>query len=943
MPKSPMLRRFAFVTLALLVAVPVGAQQPVLRSETLAGLELRTIGPANMSGRFVDLAVVEEDPYTFYAASATGGVWKTVNNGVTWDPVFQEQGTHSVGDIAVHQRDTSVVWVGTGERANRQSNSWGDGVYKSADGGESWTHMGLEETRHIGRIRMHPANPDIVYVAAIGHLWGPNEERGLYKSVDGGETWEKILYVDENTGIIDVAVDPEQPNILYAASYQRRRTPFGFHGGGPGSALWKSTDAGETWRKLTTGLPGGTWGRIGIDIYDADPRIVYISLEKGYRFNASTAYVERGHDAGVFRSDDRGESWTLMSDWNPRPMYASQILVDPNDDCVIYMENAFSRSTDCGKTFEVLDQTLHGDDRFLWVDPDDSRHLIKADDGGIGISYDGAETWLYITNLPVSQFYRVAVDNQNPYNIYGGLQDNGSWVGPNATYRREGVLNEDWTRTGGGDGFLSLPDTVDTNIFYSESQYLGLVKRDRRTWEAQSIRPGDPRGHIGERRNFDWFFAGDPIGELENAMAPANWDGPYLISPHNNEVLYAGTDHLWKSTDQGVTWIDLGGMTSETDRRDLKIMGQAVGDSVPSIDDGAPYWPTVTVIAESPVQEGVLYAGTDDGRLRGSRDGGATWTDLHPLLPGLPEMAWVNGIEASRYAPGRVYVVINNYRNDDYGNYLYRSDDYGQTWRSIVGDLPAERVLRTVREDPRNPDVLWLGSELGVFVTTNAGAHWVELDNNLPTLAINDLVIHPRDNDLILGTHGRGVWILDQVNAIQEMTPAVLTSDAHLFTIEPAEQIRYAGEKAHTGDMIFRGENPPAGAIIDFYLREAPDSGDVAITIHDASGVEINRLELEAAAGINRAIWDLHYASLPAAPGRRGRGGPDGPLVVPGTYTARLTLNGRSYEQPVTVREDPRMACRGTPSGCPIRAEWTERLLVIADLYRAAVAAETDA
>lgn len=918
---------------AALAPGAAAAQAPIPSSGTLAGLQLRNIGPANMSGRVVDMEVVESDPYTMYVASSTGGVWKTGNNGVTWQPVFEKEATHSVGDIAVHQRDTSIVWVGTGERANRQSNSWGDGVYKSTDGGRSWTNMGLRESRHVGRIRLHPENPDIVFVAAMGHLWGPNRERGLYKSSDGGKSWRNVLFVDENTGVVDVAIDHEDPRVMYAASYQRQRKPFGFHGGGPGSALWKSTDGGDSWRKLTTGLPGGPWGRIGIDIYRKDSDTVYIALEKGYRFNASTAYVRRAGDAGVFRSTDKGETWQQMSDWNPRPMYASQIHIDPNDACVLYMQNEFARSTDCGKTFRPIDQSLHGDDRYLWIDPADSRHMVKLDDGGIGISYDRAASWLFVSSLPLSQWYRVALDNSNPYRIYGGLQDNGSWVGPNATYRSEGVLNEDWTRTGGGDGFLSLPDTVDGDVFYSESQYLGLLKRSHRTGQAQAIRPGDPQGAIGERRNFDWFFAGEEVGPLENAMAPGNWDGPYAISPHDNRVLYAGTDHLWKSADGGQTWSDLGDMTTGADRRQLKIMGQAVGDSVPSIDDGAPYWPTLSIIAESPLEAGLLYVGTDDGRVRGSRDGGRSWTDLHPRIRGLPSGAWINGIEPSAHQAGRVYVVVNNYRNDDNRNYLWRSDDRGATWRDVTGNLPADRVLRTVREDPRNPDVLWLGTELGLFVTTDGGTHWVELKNNMPTLPFNDLRIHPRDNDLVLASHGRGVWILDQVNAIQELTPRVLASPAHLFSIQPAEQIRYRSEKAHTGDMYWAGENPPAGAIIDYYLREP--GGEPGLVVLDAAGAEVARLKPTTAAGINRVVWNLRHASLPASPGgRAGATGPAGPWVVPGTYTVRMTAGGATQEQKVEVREDPRVQVPAQ-----LRQAWTADLVRIADLLRGATTA----
>jgi photosystem II stability/assembly factor-like uncharacterized protein len=804
------LRAAALVALGLSLLPEATLAQRAPMPPELGGLTLRSIGPANMSGRIVDLDVNERNPYVIYAASSTGGVWKTTTNGVTWQPIFEKEGTHSVGDIAVHPVDTGVVWVGTGERASRQSSSWGDGVYKSTDGGRTWRNMGLRDSHHIGRIALHPSNADVVFVAAMGHLWGPNEERGLYKSTDGGASWRRVLHVDSVSGVVDVAIDPKEPQTMYAASYQRMRKPFGFHGGGPGSALYKSTDGGESWRKIAplaagrvpdgraragdalaadtlgapgpNGLPKGEYGRIGISIHRADPRIVYVSVEQGYRYNASTAYVERR--AGLYRSEDHGETWTWMSTWNPRPMYASQPLVDPRDDKRVYMMNAYSFSDDGGRTFREPDQSLHGDDRILWVDPNDSRHVIKGDDGGVGISWDRGLTWLYVSNLPLSQFYRVRVDNAVPYNVYGGLQDNGSWVGPSATYRTEGVLNQDWRRLGGGDGFLSIPDTVDGRTIYAESQFLGLTVRDNRTWETRSIRPGDPRGAIAPRRNFDAWYGGRQDPELGNAMANGNWDGPYIISPHDHRTIYAGTNRLWKSPDQGATWQDLGNLTTGTDRRSLTIMGQRPTDFVASLDDGVPYWPAITAIAESPRRRGVLYAGTDDGKLRVSRDDGRTWAEAQTRLPGFPAGGWISGIEPSRHAEGRVYVVVNHYRDDDFGNYLWRSDDFGQTWKSIVGDLPAKRVLRTVREDPRNSSLLWLGAEIGLYFSIDGGSHWVELRSNMPTMAFNDLVIHPQDNDLVLGTHSRGVWILDNVNAIQELTPEVLAAPAHLFTIE---------------------------------------------------------------------------------------------------------------------------------------------------------------
>lgn len=940
-----MLRRLLLASLVL-TATPGWTPTPAdaqVSTESLAALAPREIGPATMSGRIVDLAVVNADPTVFYVASATGGVWKTTDNGVRFTPVFFHEPVHSVGDIVVHQRDTAVVWVGTGERANRQSSGWGDGVYRSTDGGRTWTNMGLRDSRHIGRIVLHPDDPDVVFVTAMGHLWGPNEERGLYRSTDGGATWTRILHVDENTGAVDVAMDPQNPDILYAAMYQRRRRPWGFHGGGPGSGLYKSTDGGDTWRRLTNagldnGLPTGDIGRIGITIYPRDPRILYVSVEQGERYNASTAYEQRV--AGIYRSEDHGETWTFQGDWNPRPMYASQPMVDPNDDQRLYMLNAYSFSDDAGKTFTVpRGHNTHGDDRFVWVNPHDSRHVMKADDGGLGISYDRGEHFLYVTHLPVSQWYRVSVDMAHPYNVYGGLQDNGSWRGPNQVYRAEGIINEDWVRWGGGDGFLSLVDTTENRILYSESQYLGLVRNDMHTGQSRNIRPDQPEGFIGARRNWTtWPDLGDPEQRLGNAMAPGNWDGPFIISPHDNNTLYAGLDRLFKSTDRGDHWTSLGDLTTGTDRRTLEIMGQRPDSFTLSLDDGIPYWPTLTAVAESEFTPGVLYVGTDDGQVQVSTDDGATWTNVTAALPGAPEMMWVNGIHASKSVPGRVYVAANNYRNDDYGNYAWRSDDDGRTWTSIVGDLPAERVVRVVKEDPRNPDVLYMGTEFGAYWSWNGGKNWVELRGGLPTVAVNDLVVHPRDNDLVLGTHGRGVWILDQINALQEMTPDIAASPAHLFTLEPAEQIRYRGERAHTGNMFFAGANPPPGAIVDYWLGEA--DAEVALTVHDASGARVATLNATAEAGMNRVIWNLRHGTS-ASPRRGGGGGffggGGGVWAVPGTYTVRLNVDGAVQERTVEVREDPRLDV--DPE---VRARWTADLLEIQELRDGAMALARD-
>jgi photosystem II stability/assembly factor-like uncharacterized protein len=916
--------------------LPAGTQPAPLAASTFDGLRFRTIGPATMSGRVVDIAVVESNTYTYYVASATGGLWKTTDNGTTFSQIFTRDAGPSLGCVTVSQSNPNIVWVGTGEATNRQSSGWGDGVYKSTDGGRTWTNMGLRDTEHIGRIVLNPTNPDIVYVAALGHLWGPSAERGLFKSTDGGRTWKPSLQVDQDTGVSDVGIDPSNPDTLYAAAYQRRRRAYGFDGGGPGSALYKSTDAGGHWTKLTAGLPSGEYGRIGISVYRKNPAIVYASIEQGLRYNASTAYEER--KAGIYRSEDRGATWTLMSDWNPRPDYSSQIRVDPSDDKRVYVVE-YSYSDDGGRTFVHPRQSLHGDDRMVWVDPHDSRHLLKADDGGVGVSYDRGVKWLYVSSLPVSQWYHVAVDMRKPYWVYGGLQDNGCWRGPSATYFSSGITNEDWIRTCGGDGFKSLADPDDDSTFYSESQYLGLVRNNSITDEAKEIRPDNKRGAIQARRNWaTWGKPGAKEPELGNAMAPANWDGPFILSPHDPKTIYAGTNQLWKSTDRGDNWTSLGDMTTGVDRSTLRLMDRLPGPATLALDDGIPYYPTITEIAESPVKRGLLYVGTDDGNLQVSQDDGRHWANLTKRFPGLPETMWVSGIEASRHQAGTAYVSFDGHRSNDFTNYLYRTTDFGQTWTSIVGDLPARRVIHAVHEDPKNPNLIYVGTEFGLYLSLDAGAHWIELASNLPRVPVNDFVVHPRDNDLVLATHGRGVWILDDISAIQQLTPAVLTEAAHLFAPRAAAEIRYFNPKAHAGDMVFRGENPPAGALIDYYVRSA---SPVGIVVLDAGGSEVAKLTANGAAGLNRSVWNLRYASLPPAPGDGEGGGRaaalPGPLVMPGEYTVRLSAGGTTREQKVQVLEDPRVQVTAED-----RRAWTDAQVTVAGMYREAAELEQE-
>ena len=905
-------------------------------NDPFAALRLRGIGPANMSGRFTDIAVNESNPYEFYAAAATGGLWKTTDNGVTWKAVWENQRVNSIGTVVVDQRNPRTIWLGSGEATNRQSSGWGDGIYKSTDGGATWTNMGLRSTARIARIVVDPLNSDIVYVAAPGHLWGPNTERGLFKTTDGGRTWTSILSRNEDTGAVDVAVDPTDPRIVYAALYQHRRTPFGFVGGGPGSGLYKSTDAGATWTALTKGLPAGTIGRTSISIYAKDPRVVYVSVEQGQRYTSSISYGKRL--GGVYRSEDKGETWRFMSDWNPRPAYSSQLKVDPSDQSRLYAMQ-WSVSDDSGKTWREPRQTLHGDDRMVWIDPRDSRHLIKADDGGIGISYDRGVKWLYVTSMPMSQPYHVSVSTTTPFFVCTGLQDNGSWCGLSATYTSSGPLNDDWFRVGGGDGFNNVIDTTDNTTVYSSSQYLGLSRVNLRTLESVSIRPVGKEGEGLKLGNW-----GAPEPRVGKKIMPAGWNSPVLISPHNRNVLYAGMRDVWKSVDRGTSWTSLGDLTTGVDRRALAIMGQMPTDTTLSLDDGVSYFPSTTSISESPVTAGVLWVGTDDGNLQVSRNGGRTWKNVRANVPGVPAGTWVAHVEASRTpGSGAAYVAFDGHQSDDFTNYLFRTDDFGETWRAISATLPPDRVIHVIREDLRNASVLYLGTEQGLYTSSDAGANWREL-RGLPRLPIHDLAIQPRDNDLVVATHARGIYILDNLNAVQELTRDVQASAAHLFSVEPAEMRRLAATKAHAGDMIYRGENPPNGAIIDYWLAQGGPQDSVSITIHDAAGAPVATVPATKNAGVNRVVWNLRLPSLPGTPAAGDgdddgpRGAPLGRWVAPGRYTVRLSANGRTQDRVMSVREDPRITITAAE-----RAAWHRAADSVASVYRQVVQLATAA
>lgn len=883
------LRRLGFALCACLPALAALAQArgepkpaaPAIATDTFKGLEFRNIGPAIMGGRVDDFAVVESNPDVFYVGLATGGLLKTVNHGLTFEPVFDDQEVSSIGDVTLAPSDPQVLYVGTGEPNNRQSSSWGAGVFKSSDGGRTWSHVGLRDTHHIGRIVVHPGNPDVAYVAALGHLWGPNKERGLYRTTDGGKTWTNTKFIDEDTGFVDVAMDPASPSTLYAASYQRRRQPFGYNGGGPGGGLWKTTDGGNGWRKLMNGLPKeGDVGRIGVAVYRRDPRIVY-------------ALVEHEKEGGIYRSEDRGESWTKMSATNPRPSYYSKVHVDPNNDQRIWVLGAqMFNSEDGGRTFRTnLVQRIHGDYHALWIDPADSDHVLAGSDGGIHVSFDRGRSWDYINTVPLGQCYEVSADMRKPYNVYCGLQDNGSWGGPSRTTWQQGIGNEDWFRVGGGDGFFTVVDPNDPDTVYVESQDGNVSRLDMRTWERRVIRPEPPEG---TKYRF-------------------NWNSPILLSPHDSKTIYYGGNRLFGSKDRGETWsLVTDDLTAGAERDKLTIFGETSKDFL-SRNDGVVHWGTITTVAESPRKAGVLWVGTDDGNVQVSQDGGATWANVTARIPAVPKGTYVSRIEASRTADGAAYVAFDGHRGDDYRAYLFRSEDYGATWKSVSANLPAGWTVSVVREHPKNPDVLFVGTEMALWASFDRGASWVKLKSGLPTVPVDDILIHPRDNDLILATHGRSLWILDDAAALSQMSGTVAAADLHVFEIRPATQWRIYGHKGNTGHQAFLAENPPEGALITYSLKaKAGEKDEVKVTISDAAGKQLRELKGPKEAGVNRIAWDLrHEPPVRPEPGQGGGGGffgpPRGPFVPPGTYTVKVTLGSFSQTRTVAVEEDPRI------------------------------------
>jgi photosystem II stability/assembly factor-like uncharacterized protein len=877
---TPRLIAIAGLILFIVSFAPAQEKSNKLDETFLKNLQFRSIGPAIMGGRIDDIAVVESNPSVYYVGAATGGVWKTVNNGTTFEPIFDTQPNTSIGDIAIAPSDPNIIWVGTGEPNNRQSSSWGDGVYRSLDGGKTWTNMGLRDTKHIGRVVIDSRDPNIVYVAALGHLWGPNKERGVFKTTDGGKTWANVLFVNEDTGITDLAMDPQSPMTLYAAAYQRRRTPWGFNGGGPGSAIYRTIDGGANWTKLTKGLPEGTTGRIGLDVYRGNPNTVYALVE-----NAK---------GGVFRSDDRGDNWRKLSELDSRPMYYSQIRIDPNNEQRVWQLAAnMYNSDDGGKSWvSNIVQRIHGDFHALWIDPANSNHVLAGSDGGLHASYDRGRTWDFINTIPLGQFYEVSMDNQKPFWVYGGLQDNGSWSGPSGTLNSEGITNDDWYRTGGGDGFYSVVDPSDPSIVYVESQNGSMSRLEMKTGERKSIKPESRPGE--KRYRFDW-------------------NSPIVISPFSNQTIYFAGNRVFKSTDRGNTWTWSDDLTKDQDREKLPIMGALPDKNMLSRHDGVETFGQIVTFAESPIKEGLLYAGTDDGNLQISRDGNRTWKNITAKIPGVPKNTYVSRVAPSRYAEGTVYLTLDGHRADDYSTYVFVSNDYGESWRSIKSNLPAGLTARVIREHPRNQNLLFLGTEFGAYVSFDRGARWTRLQGNFPMVRVDDIQIHPRDNAMVLATHGRSIWVLDDLSPLERAADSILASDIHLFEVAPATHFRLYNRKGNIGHKWFTAPNPPYGAVINYYLKDKPKD-DVKITITNSAGTVIRDLKGPKEAGLSRVVWDLRLNSPAPPPEGAGEGAgggffgaPRGPRVLPGSYNIKIVSGDKTTTGNVVVQEDPRI------------------------------------
>jgi photosystem II stability/assembly factor-like uncharacterized protein len=876
--------------LALLGAVAVlasvsSAQNNAPRKidpQLLKGFEWRSIGPAVFGGRVTDVAGVAGNPNIIYVAHSSAGLFKSTNGGITFDSVFNDGHTLSIGAIALEPDNPEVVYIGTGEGTARNSASFGDGIYKSMDGGRTWRHLGLDNTERFARIVVNPERPDVLFAAAMGHEWGPNRERGLYRSTDAGATWKQVLYVNDTTGAGDVTLDPRNPNIIYAGMYDYLRKPWYFRSGGPGSGLYRSADGGDTWTKLTdpaipNGLPSSQpLGRIEIRVSQSHPAVVYAMIES--------------REGLLWRSDDHGEHWAMISKDNridPRPFYFSNIRVDPNDENRIYVLASDPWiSEDGGKTFRPIDYwTVFGDCHALWIDPTNPSRLMLGSDGGLFVSNDRGKNWEFSNNMPMAQAYHVAVDMADPYNVLGGFQDHEMWRGPNERWDVTGVRAGDWRRLRAhADGMFIVADPRDPNIIYYDGQG-DITRFDMRTHEERYIQP------------YPVGTAGVGAGMMKYRF---NWNPPILMSEFNPDVIYHAANVLFKTTDGGYSWKVISPDLTTNNPEELKLSGGPVSPD----NSTAEFHCTITALAESPLDAKTLWAGTDDGNLQVTHDGGQHWTNVARNINGLTQEAWVTSISASRRDPGTVYASFDRHQLDDFAPYIYVTHDSGRTWSKIVGGLRG--YVHVVAEDPKQPGLLYAGTEVAFFVSFDAGQNWTDFRLGLPPLPVYDLRVHPRDNDLIIATHARGFYILDDATPLQQLAEAM---EQRVALFPPSRGTRYNrwSDTSTLGSSVWVAPNKPYGSIISYYLAEAAPGGKVRITILDSSAKAIRTMEGPGARGVNRAVWDLRENTpLETPSGAEGMfGRVQGIRVLPGEYTARLEALSETKEQKFQVRLDP--------------------------------------
>jgi photosystem II stability/assembly factor-like uncharacterized protein len=852
----------------------VDAAETTIDSATFGGLRARAIGPAVMSGRISAIEAVAGDPVTVWVGAASGGVWRSDNAGTTFEPVFDDH-TQSIGAIRVDPSNPDTVWVGTGETWVRNSVSVGDGVYRTTDGGDTWEHLGLEATERIAKIEVHPDDPDTVYVCATGRLWSANPERGVYRTTDGGATWELILSVDEDTGCADLDMDPQEPRVLYAAMWQFRREPDYFTSGGPGSGLYRTTDGGASWTELTNGLPTGDKGRIAIAVAPSRPAVVYATVEA-----AETA---------LYRSDDLGASWVRTDDSSNiqmRPFYFSELVVDPTDHRRVYKPGlTLTVSTDGGDSFSGLFGAgftmgaVHPDHHALWVNPANPHQLILGTDGGVSISEDRATTWRFVRSLPVSQFYHVSHDLEWPYNVYGGLQDNGSWKGPSRS--PGGISGGDWQVVGDGDGFWAFADPADSSTLYVEYQGGQLSRVDVATGESKSIKP----------------FAREGEEELR-----FNWNTPIHLSPTRPGTLYYGSQVLHFSADRGDSWTTISpDLTTDDPARQRQASSGGLSVDNTTAENNA----TIYAIGESPLDPRVVWVGTDDGLVQVSRDGGASWSRVSDAIPGLAPGAWVSSVSPSPHASAAGFVTVDDHRRGDMTPYIYRTDNLGQSWRSIAGE-GIEGYVWTVKQDPVNPELLFAGTELGLYISLDGGGQWARFSENLPRVAVHDLAIHPTEHDLIIATHGRGIYILDDLTALRALTDEVMASKAALLPSRPAPQVLSGGLSWFGSDDEFVGSNPDEAASINYWLARRHLFGDLKIEVYDADGELLTTLPGKKRRGINRVGWPMRLKPPTMPPANALVMAFVGPRVPEGSYTYKLIRGDEVLEGTVELVADPR-------------------------------------